>query len=224
MNDAPLDRRTASQALFERLRDDVLAGRLRAGDPLPSERALAERFAVNRHVVREAVKRLQQAGLVAVAQGGSTRVLDWRADGGLDLLGALPLDDRVVADALAMRRTIGVDAAGACASRAPAELLDRLPALSAAVARRDEAQRDGAPGAPYRALWTTIVEGSGNVAYRLALNTLVQAIDRHAARILPLLGAELRDGAGRDALVDAIVARHVAGARRAAAALLTTAA
>ncbi|UUY06381.1 winged helix-turn-helix domain-containing protein [Svornostia abyssi] len=39
------------------------------GDPLPSERVLAEQFGINRHAVREAIKRLQQAGLVVVSQG-----------------------------------------------------------------------------------------------------------------------------------------------------------
>ena len=36
--------------------------------------------------MREALKRLQQSGLVRISQGGATRVRDWRRHGGLDLL------------------------------------------------------------------------------------------------------------------------------------------
>src|SRR4051812_37741445 len=54
-------------------------------DPLARRRSALRGFAVNGHAVREAFKRLQQAGLVQVAQGGATRVLDWRRSAELDL-------------------------------------------------------------------------------------------------------------------------------------------
>src|SRR3954454_1757230 len=82
-------RRLAHELVYERLLGQVLDGRLAAGGPLPSERALAEQSGVNRHAVREAIKRLQQAGLLQVSQGGATRVRDWRTSAGLDLLVAL---------------------------------------------------------------------------------------------------------------------------------------
>ncbi|CAN5183873.1 hypothetical protein BH20ACT16_BH20ACT16_06120 [soil metagenome] len=41
-----------------RVRDGILGGTPAAGEPLPSERALAEELGCNRHAVREAVKRL----------------------------------------------------------------------------------------------------------------------------------------------------------------------
>src|SRR6195952_4099367 len=87
----PTARTPLSESIFARLRDGILGGRPAAGEPLASERLLAEELGCNRHAVREAVKRLQQAGLVAVSHGGATRVLDWRATGGLDLLAQLPL-------------------------------------------------------------------------------------------------------------------------------------
>ena len=62
--------------IFGQITAQILSGELEAGENLPAERSLAEQFGVNRHVVREAVKRLQQAGLVQVVHGGGTRVLD----------------------------------------------------------------------------------------------------------------------------------------------------
>src|SRR5256885_1262003 len=79
-------RRRVFEPVHERLRGDILAGRLAPGDSVPSERALAEEFGVGRHAVREALKRLEQAGLVRISQGGATRVLDWRDTGGLEVL------------------------------------------------------------------------------------------------------------------------------------------
>ena len=75
-----------SGKVFSQLRKQILSGSLAPGDPLPSERTLVGELGVSRHAVREALRRLQQAGLIAVSQGGATRVLDLRSSGGLELL------------------------------------------------------------------------------------------------------------------------------------------
>lgn len=49
--------------VVESMRDDIFAGRLIPGDPL-AELALARRFGVSQSVVREALARLEHAGLV----------------------------------------------------------------------------------------------------------------------------------------------------------------
>lgn len=59
---------------------DALAGRVRdgtlaAGDKLPTEAAIMEEFGVSRTVVREAISRLQAAGLVATRHGVGTFVV-----------------------------------------------------------------------------------------------------------------------------------------------------
>lgn len=53
------------------LREDILRGRLRAGERLPSERDLAERIGVNRGAVREARRALAELGLVEIGPGGA---------------------------------------------------------------------------------------------------------------------------------------------------------
>lgn len=64
--------------LYEKIADQiesqVLDGTLKAGDRLPAERQLAERFAVSRTAVREAVKALRQRGLIEVYPGRGTFV------------------------------------------------------------------------------------------------------------------------------------------------------
>lgn len=52
--------------------DEILAGRLKVGDQLPSERDLAAQLEVSRAAVREAVRTLQAQGVVRSAVGAGT--------------------------------------------------------------------------------------------------------------------------------------------------------
>ncbi|MGK2954393.1 MAG: FadR/GntR family transcriptional regulator [Solirubrobacterales bacterium] len=181
-----------SQRVHETLRRDILEGKLPAGAPLPSERILAEEFGVNRHAVREALKRLEQAGLIRITHGGATRVLDWRDSGGLqvllDLLGeTFDPPPEIARSVIEMRASIGVDAARHCANRAPAEGRNAIRDLANAAADfvgKDEQKLDLA----FAGMWGAIVAGSGNIAYRLALNSLMEAMMAYgdiASRIRP---------------------------------------
>ena len=73
----PVKKKSLATAVFEQLRDRILQGKLKPGENLPSERILVERLQVNRGAVREGLKRLEQAGLVSITQGGATSVLDF---------------------------------------------------------------------------------------------------------------------------------------------------
>lgn len=210
MPDAPLTARRPlrSDEVHDRLRREILSGELQAGEAVPSERALSERLGVNRHAVREAIKRLQQAGLVVVSHGGATRVLDWHTSGGLDLLGDVaPLLEgsgrfRALRSMAEMRASIGADAARLCAREADAGLRGGLPDViddMAAAADYEEQLR------AYEELWLQIVIGSGNLAYRLAFNSLVAA--RHGAGVSgDVYAAEVTDVDAARAVADAIVA------------------
>lgn len=172
---------TVSRRVHDSLRQQILTGELEPGSPIPSERVLAEEFGVNRHAVREALKRLEQAGLVRITHGGATRVLDWRYSGGLEVLldlGGDPLDPptEIVRSVLEMRASIGVDAARLCAERASQgereqveELGERAAAL---VGTADAPALDQA----FAEFWLAVVAGSGNIAYRLSLNSLLAAM------------------------------------------------
>jgi GntR family transcriptional repressor for pyruvate dehydrogenase complex len=182
-----------SRRVHEVLRRDILEGGLEVGSPLPSERQLAEQFGVNRHAIREALKRLEQAGLVRITHGGATRVLDWRDTGGLQVLLDLLGEDfdpppEIARSVIEMRASIGVDAARHCAGRAGEEerlQVDELAREAAGLIGGDDPER---LDLAFAALWQAIVAGSGNIAYRLALNSLMQAMEAFgnlAERIRP---------------------------------------
>jgi GntR family transcriptional regulator, transcriptional repressor for pyruvate dehydrogenase complex len=67
--------RHAADPVFEQLAGAILDGSLPPGTNLPSERELSERFAVSRLIVRQAVHRLADMGLVRVRQGGPSQVV-----------------------------------------------------------------------------------------------------------------------------------------------------
>ena len=217
----PVTRRSVSDEVFAELRDAVLTGRFSPGDSLPAERELAASFAVNRHAVREALQRLQAAGFVHVVHGGGTRVLDVRSSAGLDLLAHLArsgdgLDPTIVRDGLEMRRCIGVEAARLAAARGTAEARERVVAAAAAYA--DE----GHPDAD-RDFWLEVVEASGNLAFRLALNSLVHAIDGSPDVMDALLAADRADLLPHAPLAAAIGNGDVDAAARLADAILSQA-
>ncbi len=62
-------------ALAETLRARIAAGDPDVGEQLPTEHALCERYAVSRHTVREALRLLAEAGLIARRRGAGTVVV-----------------------------------------------------------------------------------------------------------------------------------------------------
>jgi DNA-binding FadR family transcriptional regulator len=211
-----------SDRIHARLRADILAGALATGAAVPSERRLAEELGASRHAVREALKRLQESGLIRISHGGATRVRDWRHEGGLELLlavaaqGDVPPELEAERAAMELRACIGADAARRAAERAGparrAEIVARAEALAAA-------QDAEARNVEYERLWDGIVDAAGNIAYRLALNTLVagqHVLVLDAERV----AAELGDAGAIRALAGAIADGRADAARAIAAELL----
>ncbi|HEY3556907.1 MAG TPA: FadR/GntR family transcriptional regulator [Kribbella sp.] len=62
--------------IVEDLKQRILDGQIAPGEKLPGENSLVEEFGVSRTVVREAVSRLQSAGLVETFQGRGSFVLE----------------------------------------------------------------------------------------------------------------------------------------------------
>jgi DNA-binding FadR family transcriptional regulator len=65
---------TKTAQIFNQIASAILAGKFNAGDPLPSERALAEQLGVSRNIVRNAYGRLEDERLVETAGTAARRV------------------------------------------------------------------------------------------------------------------------------------------------------
>jgi len=208
----PVARQSVSDAAFHQLEAEILSGRLVAGDALPSERSLTETLGVNRQAVREALKRLDQAGLVEITHGGATRVRDYRSDGGLDLLPALlvgpdgRIDGAVARSILEMRACIGPDAARLCAQRAVAPVPDQL--LAVVEAMGPVAGDALALSALDWRFWQLVIDGADNIAYRLAFNSMRDTVAPVSHLVPTVTQDELRDLAGHHELAVAIGRGH----------------
>ncbi|KAF2776980.1 GntR family transcriptional regulator [Streptomyces sp. OM5714] len=225
MTEERIRREAVSDQLFTLLRDRILSGTLGPGTPMTAERELAAEFGVNRHAVREAVKRLQQARLVDVSHGGRTLILDWRRTAGLDLALQIAHNQHLSSsydlrrDVLEMRASIGADAARLCAVRCSREAAAEI--VTAATAYLGCGPDLAELGAADVAWWRLIVEGSGNIAYLLAFNTLVSGA-LTAGEVPPdLRASELLDVEAHMRLAALIASRDEQGAQAAARTLLT---
>ncbi|AXG54070.1 GntR family transcriptional regulator [Streptomyces lincolnensis] len=70
-------RRLSPQEIADTLRDRIRAGDLRAGDRLPTQAELAEEFGVERGTVRQALRALQEDGLLSnVSKGSPPRIAE----------------------------------------------------------------------------------------------------------------------------------------------------
>lgn len=58
-----------AEIVASKLRDDILSGRLRAGDILPTQENLYSEFGVSPPALREAIHLLETDGLIAVRRG-----------------------------------------------------------------------------------------------------------------------------------------------------------
>jgi GntR family transcriptional repressor for pyruvate dehydrogenase complex len=67
--DMPLARDTLTDQLTDRLTQLITVQGLKPGDELPSEGELSARFGVSRAVTREALRSLQERGIVVIANG-----------------------------------------------------------------------------------------------------------------------------------------------------------
>jgi DNA-binding FadR family transcriptional regulator len=206
----PVEKRSLPDRVFEQLTAEIVGGAYAPGAAIASERELSEVFAVNRHVVREAIKRLEQIGLVKVAQGGRTKVLDFRHSAGLDLLAVVAEHAEVVEGmlplltaALEMRAGIGADLARLCAERAGGDVRRDLVGLCDELAR----VREGVELLELdNRFWQRVLDGAGNLAYQLAFNSLIRTVHAHLHLGVAWIEEELRRGCYRRPIAAAIAA------------------
>src|SRR6266702_555425 len=66
------------EAIVERYVERIVDGELQPGQGLPKEEDLAAEFSISRGVAREAIRALQERGLVRVTHGRGQRVADER--------------------------------------------------------------------------------------------------------------------------------------------------
>lgn len=157
-----------SSAVAAELRDDILRGRYRSGERLPSERDLAERFGVHRSAIREALKRLEQLGLADIRPGGARAAPVDEAS--LDVVEHLlglddPPDPQIVDQVLETMSGLFTMSARLCAERASEE---QRAAIRVLLGKLSEPDLDASEEVLLvHELGDRMVDGTGNMVLKL---------------------------------------------------------
>lgn len=214
----PVSRRSVSEEVFDQVLDEVVEGGFAAGDPLPSERHLAEVLGVSRPAVREALQRMAQSRLVEVRQGGATTVRDFRRSAGLDLLPQLlvrggRLDGAVARSVLEARLAVGPAVAALAAERGgPALAVSLSTTVEALAATDDDVERQRHA----LTFWDQVVDAADSTVFRLMFNSLRAAYEPALVALAPLMAQEVGQ-AGAYRLLTAAIAEGDPETARAAA-------
>jgi len=127
---APLDRSRLYEQVANKIETTIVARHYKPQDRLPSERDLAESFAVSRTVIREAMKLLEARGLIEILTGNGvfvsqpdTSVVTRSLGMYLHLQGTVQDSEFKVHE---LRRILEVEIAGLAAERATEAELDQL--------------------------------------------------------------------------------------------------
>jgi len=76
----PIDVPTMHEELQDRLKEYILANKLQAGDPLPTEAQLADQLGVSRAAVREGLRSLESLGMIYSRRGEGRYVRGFNLD------------------------------------------------------------------------------------------------------------------------------------------------
>jgi DNA-binding FadR family transcriptional regulator len=162
----------------------ILDRTLRDGDPLPSELELAAQFAVNRSTIREALRELESADLVARRRGTKRMVVTRPATGQVAgrVRHALALNDVSVREVWAMLEVLEPPAAEAAARECTPAALARIRSAveQYAAAHDSPAQAVAGVGEFFRA----VAAATGNRVLPLMQEPLLLLLEAALAMLI----------------------------------------
>ena len=192
---------TLSQEVAQELRVEILSGRYRSGDRVPSERELASRFGASRGAIREGLSQLEQQRLIDIQPGGArVRPLDQASLAVLKpLLELHEMPDPTLVDQfLEALGALACQTARAAIAKASEEQLNQLRAMLVEMAQRPTDFESQQPA--WRGLLEYLSTVADNLVLRLIGNDLRAQFVEHmlAAGIRPQLSSQAIASSLRD--------------------------
>ena len=203
------------EQIVQQIEESIVKGDLKAGDQLPAERDLAQRFGVSRTAVREAVKALREKGLVEAYSGRGTFITDGTTQAvrqSLDLM--VKIGQPEGSTHLAEVRAILEPEIAALAAVRIQET--ELVTMREAVAVMDRAGQD--PQAYIEAdldFHLALAEGAANPLILSLLDSIVGLLREQRLRIFRVPGGPERGQVHHKRILDAIERRDAEKAREA---------
>jgi GntR family transcriptional regulator, transcriptional repressor for pyruvate dehydrogenase complex len=209
---------TQVEQVARRIESTLLGGNARGDSRLPSERALADRFAVSRATVREAIASLVSRGLLTRRQGDGTYVVSPADRGMAEIWGDMAQQYPMLqGDLVEFRVMLERQTAHLAALRHDANDRERLQAtyadVDAAYAGNDRAQQIRSDVAFHRA----IADATHNPVFSYLMSSLLKLLHEHVQ--LSLAGLEPHSDTAQQLrvqhrrLLDAILTRDATRAR-----------
>jgi GntR family transcriptional repressor for pyruvate dehydrogenase complex len=216
---APVARQSVVDAVADRLRGEILAGRLRPGTRLPSERELSLALGVNRLTLRASLARLEALGLITTRHGAGTVVASWRERAGLEMLGTLmkglklaePAWHDLVRSTLELRRVLASEAVALAAERHTDEDIDAI--ATCAQVLREHVDDPLAYARADLAFMRAVCRAARNVGLELFLNTFARWPDEHPQLVALLYDDTAASMTLYDPVIEVIKSRDGEAAR-----------
>jgi GntR family transcriptional repressor for pyruvate dehydrogenase complex len=192
----------------------IADGALKPGDRLPPERELAERLAVSRSSLRDAIRTLELVGLVVPRQGEGTVVADVSPEAVVMPIASVLLRKReLIAELLDVRKMIEPALAARAAVRASDEEIARLEEI---LGRQREKTLRGEPAVEEDSEFHYVIAlAAKNGVVRGMLDVLMRLLRETRARSLQSRGRPQRSLTGHQRVLDAIKRRDPDAAERA---------
>ena len=216
---APVARPSVVDAVADRLRGEILSGRLRPGTRLPSERELSLALGVNRLTLRASLARLEALGLITTRHGAGTVVASWRERAGLEMLGTLtkglkladPAWHELVRSSLELRRILASEAVALAAERHTDEDIDAI--ATCAQVLREHVEDPLAFARADLAFMRAVCKAARNVGLELFLNTFARWPDEHPQLVTMLYDDTAASVTIYDPVIEIIKSRDSESAR-----------
>jgi DNA-binding FadR family transcriptional regulator len=209
----PLGYAPAYLRVSEAIRARILRRELQEGHVMPTETELARQFEVNRSTVREALRKLESAGLLGRRRGGKrlyvTRPTREAVGGGLSQ--ALTLHRARVVDVWEALQAVQPAIAAAAAERRSKAALAKLAAAAGRFAVREDGRE--AAVAEVAAFFDALGEAAANPVFNLLNEPLLRLLKPSLAVIIDRIPqARSRIEAAQREIVAAVAARDAKSA------------
>ncbi|MBJ3784571.1 FadR/GntR family transcriptional regulator [Devosia sediminis] len=184
MSDSLVGRRSLSETVFDRIQRSIKSGAYAVDERLPTEHALAAEFQVSRPVIRDALQRLRDQGLIYSRRGAGSFV---REQGIREPLGFGQMENLSdLQHCYDFRLTIEPQAAAMAAQRRTPEALERVK--TALNLLRDATNRQAHRADADFMFHLSIAQASVNPYFVTAM----QALEDHIAVGMRLHGLSLK--------------------------------
>lgn len=202
------------EGVARQLQNLILDGVYKPGDRLPPERELAERLAVSRGSVRDAIRTLELIGLVAARQGEGTLVADVAPEALVaPIAGVLLRKRELIGELLEVRKMIEPALAARAARNASPEEVAGLEGILRR--QREKMLRGESTVEEDEEFHGAIAVAARNSVVRKVLDVLMDLLRETRARSLQVEGRLQKSFAGHRRVLEAIKRRDPDGAERA---------